>query len=60
MCVDTGEETFRMMCVVEGEGTVNGEPVKRGDSFILPAAVEKMELEGKMITASAMLPDTAP
>lgn len=39
---------FLIMSVIEGEGTLNGQPVRKGDHFILPAGYGNVDLEGKM------------
>lgn len=36
------------MSVIEGDGTLNGHPVRKGDHFILPAGYGEVRLEGKM------------
>ena len=39
---------FLNMSVLDGEGTVNGQKIKKGDHFILPAEFGKVKLQGKM------------
>ncbi len=39
---------FLAVSVLEGEGTVDGEKVHRGDHFIIPAVYGKVEISGKM------------
>lgn len=39
---------FLNMTVTEGTGIVNGQPVKKGDNFILPCGFGKAEVQGKM------------
>ena len=39
---------FLMMSVIEGEGTVSGQVVKKGDHFILPCGYGEVELQGDM------------
>ena len=36
------------MSVIEGEGSVNGKGIKKGDHFILPSGFGQVELQGKM------------
>lgn len=42
------EYPFLIMSVTDGEGTVNGKDVKKGDHFILPNGFGKVDLQGKM------------
>ena len=42
------EYPFLIMSVTDGEGTVNGKDVKKGDHFILPQGFGKVDLQGKM------------
>ena len=39
---------FMNMTVTEGNGTINGRPVKKGDHFILPDGFGMAELQGNM------------
>ena len=39
---------FMNMTVTEGNGIVNGQPVKKGDHFILPNGFGNVELQGRM------------
>ena len=39
---------FLNMTVTEGDGIVNGQPVKKGDHFILPNGFGKVEVQGTM------------
>lgn len=41
------DQKFLLGSVIEGEATMNGTPVKKGDHFILPAGMEDLELEGE-------------
>ena len=49
-----GEVTFEQsypflnMAVIEGQGTVNGTPLKKGDFFILPCGLGEVKVEGCM------------
>ena len=48
------EYPFMNMSVIEGDGLVNGQMVKKGDHFVLPAGFGKAELRGAMrLIASA-------
>lgn len=51
--VDGGMEVsqdypFLIMSVVEGDGLINGQLIKKGDHFILPSGFGKAQLQGKM------------
>ena len=35
--------------VIEGEGLVNGQLVKKGDHFILPSGIGQVDLRGQML-----------
>ena len=39
---------FLNMSVLDGEGTVNGQRIKKGDHFIIPAGFGNVKLEGAM------------
>lgn len=39
---------FLLLSVVEGNGVVNGQPVKKGDHFIIPSGFGKVEMQGEM------------
>ena len=46
---------FLIMSVVEGEGLINGQMIKKGDHFILPDGFGRVELQGDMtLIASAV------
>ncbi|MDE6618992.1 MAG: mannose-6-phosphate isomerase, class I [Lachnospiraceae bacterium] len=46
---------FLIMSVVEGDGLINGQMIKKGDHFILPSGYGKAQLQGKMeLIASAV------
>ena len=48
------EDSFLCVSVVEGSGIVSGQPVKKGDHFILPHGFGEVQLQGQMqIIASA-------
>ena len=42
------EKLIVLMSVAEGEGTLNGTRLKKGDHLILPDGYGKVELQGKM------------
>lgn len=42
------EYPFLIMSVIEGEGLVNGQMIRKGDHFILPSGFGKVELQGDM------------
>lgn len=42
------EYPFLIMSVVEGDGLINGQLIKKGDHFILPNGFGKAQLQGKM------------
>lgn len=44
----THNETFFNVTVVEGDGTVDGIPVEKGEHFIIPAHYGKVRVEGDM------------
>lgn len=46
--IDIAGNPFTIMSVTEGEGSVNGEAVARGDHFIIVNGVEKAVIEGNM------------
>ena len=48
MVLPTDEKTFRHLLCVKGEGLLDGEQVKQGDSILLPAASKKYKLSGRM------------
>ena len=39
---------FLILSVVEGEGTINGQALRKGDHFILPSGFGKAQFAGKM------------
>ena len=45
LCAD--EESFNHVLVVEGSGDINGEGLKKGDSFFVPAGFGKYTISGK-------------
>lgn len=52
---------FLSMSVIEGEGIVNGQMIRKGDHFILPAGIGEVTLQGDMkIIASSVKIDKRP
>lgn len=49
----TQEYPFLMMSVIEGDGIINSNPVKKGDHFILPCGFGEIELQGEMSIIAA-------
>ena len=47
-CSFAQNHPFLLMSVLEGSGIVNGQPVKKGDHFILPDGFGMAELQGNM------------
>lgn len=43
------EEPFVIVGVVEGDGIVNGMPVKKGSHFIIPSGLQSCPMQGKMV-----------
>lgn len=39
---------FLIISVIEGEGLINGQMIKKGDHFILPAGFGNMDMQGEM------------
>lgn len=44
----TQNEPFLIMSVIEGDGLINGQLLKKGDHFILPAGFGEYDLQGNM------------
>lgn len=42
------EYPFLLLSVIEGDGIVNGQPVKKGDHFIAPHGFGEMNMQGRM------------
>ena len=42
------EHPFLIMSVIEGEGLVNGQMIRKGDHFIFPSGFGKVDLQGDM------------
>ena len=47
------------MSVLEGSGIVNGQPVKKGDHFILPCGFGEVEMQGEMSLVVSTVPAQA-
>lgn len=43
------DQPFLILSVIEGEGTVNSLPIKKGDHFIIPASYTEYTLSGDMM-----------
>jgi mannose-6-phosphate isomerase len=50
---------FAVWVVLDGSGTVGGEPARRGDCFAVPAAAAEIELSGDMRILRCLGPDSA-
>jgi mannose-6-phosphate isomerase len=50
---------FAVMLVLEGEGTIAGEPARRGDAFAVPAATRPFAVEGGLRVLRCLGPDPA-
>ena len=37
------------MSVIEGEGLVNGQMIKKGDHFVIPSGMGEVEMQGEMV-----------
>lgn len=44
--LEANEESFNHILVVDGQGEIEGEPLKKGDSFFIPASFGKYEIKG--------------
>ena len=44
----TQDYPFLIMSVIDGDGLINGQMIKKGDHFILPNGYGKVDLQGKM------------
>lgn len=44
----TNDAPFQMVSVIEGEGSLNGEPVKKGDHFVICSDQKETEFDGTM------------
>jgi beta-glucosidase len=48
---------FLILSVIEGTGYVNGQPIKKGDHFILPDGFETVEMQGNMSLIASTVPN---
>lgn len=49
------DEPFAIVNVLSGSGTINGEPIRQGESLILPFGTGKVSVEGTVeIAISSM------
>lgn len=53
----TQDKPFFAMSVFEGDGTVDGQAVKKGDHFILPYGYGEVRLQGKMQLIASTVPE---
>ncbi|MDD7114933.1 MAG: mannose-6-phosphate isomerase, class I [Lachnospiraceae bacterium] len=44
----TNDAPFQMVSVIEGEGSLNGEPVKKGDHFVICSDQKETEFDGTL------------
>jgi mannose-6-phosphate isomerase len=51
---------FTVLLVVEGEGRIDGVPVRPGAAFAVPAAVERLRVEGDVQALRCIAPDEGP
>jgi mannose-6-phosphate isomerase len=58
---DAGAPTdrFRVLLVLEGEGTIDGEPAARGDAFVVPAALSAVAISPGLRVLRCLGPDPA-
>ena len=47
LTLEADEKSFNHVLVIDGEGKINGNPLKKGDSFFIPAGFGKYEICGK-------------
>jgi mannose-6-phosphate isomerase len=50
---------FAIVLVLEGEGTLDGAPARPGDAFAVPAAAERLEVEGGLRVLRCLAPDVS-
>lgn len=55
-CSFAQNHPFLLMSVLEGSGIVNGQPVKKGDHFILPCGFGDVEMQGEMSLVVSTVP----
>lgn len=51
------ESSFLSLTVTEGEGTLDGKPCKKGDTFFLPAGSGVSEISGCLTVVAVFLPE---
>jgi mannose-6-phosphate isomerase len=49
--------SFAVLLVLEGEGTIDGAPARPGGAFAVPAAVERIRVEGELEVLRCLPPD---
>lgn len=49
------DEPFAIVNVLSGSGTINGEPIRQGESLILPFGTGKVSVEGTVEIAISSL-----
>ena len=54
-CEISEEAPFVLCTVVNGEGTIGSETVKKGDNFIVPAGYGKMKFSGNLEILAATI-----
>ena len=47
------EDPFLLLCVLDGEGTIDGGKIKKGDSMLLPAGYGRAEIKGALSLVTA-------
>lgn len=47
--IAVSSEHFQILMILEGSGRINGQPFKKGDTILLPAAGETVGLEGRAV-----------
>jgi mannose-6-phosphate isomerase len=48
---------FGILVVLEGDGSVDGQPARAGDAFVLPASLEELRVEGGLRVLRCLAPD---
>jgi mannose-6-phosphate isomerase len=52
-------DRFAVLLVVEGEGSIDGERVRAGDAFVLPASAQPFAVDGDLRILRCLAPDPA-
>ena len=47
---------FAVLLVLEGEGELDGQPAKAGDAFVVPAAAERLDVQGELRVLRCLAP----